>query len=174
MRPKLDKVKWKVIHIDIDFIEFEEQSIASSRKLDISSQQFFDNVVDHLTHAGFNPRMSIDRMKEQLKSPYSESEYYTFLKIENSNYVKVVLDIRFSQHVSKEYGNISSRDRHLHYMERVSLKKIAKELNLDLSKASPQFIDISETLGLVSVDGTLFNTYSEALVEVKNKIDAIS
>ena len=177
MRKRYNRITWKVVHIVIELSDSIDE-IASSKKLDISRDQFFSKIIDKLVDSGYEPLMNIDRMKNRLKSPYSESEYYVFLKIEDEDRLKVVLDVRWSKHGLNEYGNFSSRQRHIHYMETEEIPDIGLEKGLDISSAEPKFIDIADSpsidFTLIAIDGTYFSTYKDALLEVESKIDQLS
>lgn len=175
MRPKLNKVTWKAIHIIISIDELEDSLVTSSTKRGISRDEFFATIFKLVQDKGYDPRMPIARMKKLLKSPYSDSEYYTFLKIENDERVKVVLDIRIADHGLKEWGNYSARDRKLHHMQNSEVPDIANETGLDVSNAEVRFHDIVENKGamftIINIDGDPFTGYSDALVEMKKKIE---
>lgn len=177
MRPKLNTVKWKVTHISITIYELLQTDLASSTKSSMSRDQFFSAVVDYLDESGYVPRMPIANMKQLFKSPYSNSEYYTFLKVEGNQYIKVVLDIRLTDHYHEDWGNYTERERHLYYMRTKVLPDLQQERGLDTSSADTEFIDVSKhdstIFELIDVDGSLFNSYEDALVEVKQKIDAL-
>lgn len=176
MRPKLSKVTWKSIHISIDIDEGIE-SIASSSKKGITREEFLDKVINSLQEHGYIPRLPVDKMKELLKSPFSESEYYTFLKIEDNQRIKVVLDIRLSEHRLTEWGRHSAVDRHKHYMETELIPQLAEERQLDGTAAQPEMIGVTEIkaplFDLIYIDDELFNNYSEALAEMETKIDSL-
>ncbi len=182
MRPKLNKIYWKVVHIAITIKMTEDEVISASSKKHLTRDEFFDRVFNYLDSKGFDPMLPIARMKTELKSPFSNSEYYTFLKVTDDKRLKVVLDIRLTDHYhinehrDKKY---TERQRHIHYMETQLGPKIIKERQLNpLSNADYNFIDVAEKecvlFDLIDIDGSLFNSYDEALVEVKHKIDDLA
>lgn len=178
MRPRLNTVHWKTTHISITILELDETDIASSTKSNMNRDQFFSDVVNYLSRLGYVPRLPVATMKQLFKSPYSDSEYYTFLKVEDNRYIKVVLDIRLTDHYHEDWGNYTEREHHLHFMRTKLLPDIQQERGLDTSSADTEFIDVSEhnstIFELIDVDGSLFNSYEDVLAAVKQKIDALS
>lgn len=176
MRPKLNKIHWKVVHISINIERTIISEVSAASKKSMTQEEFFNRVVDYLNANGFIPRRPIADMKKTLHSPFSESEYYTFLKSDDSSRLKVVLDIRISEHYEKEYGTHTARDRHIHYMDTVVVPAIEKEQNIKRdASTSIDYFNVSEHssdfMDLIDIDGKLFNSYDDALVEMKNKID---
>lgn len=176
MRPKLNKVHWKVVHISIDIEQMSDSKISAASQKSMTQEEFFNQVVDYLDKNGFEPRRPIADMKKTLHSPFSESEYYTFLKTDDSLRIKVVLDIRISEHYEKEYGQHTARDRHIHYMGTVAVPAIEKERNIKRDpNTAINYFNVSEHssdfMDLIDIDGKLFNTYDDALIEMQHKID---
>lgn len=179
MRPKLNKVKWQAIHIDIEITETDISSVEGSRKQTMSKDEFFSSVVSYLDDNGYVPRYSIEVMKKKLKSPYSNSEYYTFLKIEDEKRIKVVLDIRMTDHfhTKSNWGKHSERERHIYHTKNFEVPDIEVEFEADGSNAQIEFTDVSEhsssTFCLVGIDGILYTGYDDALKAMKKKIDQL-
>lgn len=176
MRPKLNKVTWNVVHIDIA-IDIHATVVNSSYNNDITKEEFFDSVVDAIVSNGFIPLDTIENMKKNFRSPYSESEYYTFLKVEDAKKLKLVLDARVAGHPLKEWGNHSAHDRHKHYMETEMIPELAKNKKLDTSDTQSEFIDVIEqpfeSSCIVTVNGTMCSGYRDALQQVKEIVESI-
>jgi len=177
MRPRKTAVKWKTIHIEIEISEVNP-NITASKQLNISKEEFLSKVAEDLKAKGYIPRESLELMKHSFKSPFSQSEYYTFLKVENESYIKVVLDLRLSDHPLNDYGNYTGRERHLYHMKTQTLPEIANEFNFNYDDNSDtEFSDVigkeSTLLTIISVDGTLFTSYLEAYDFLHKKIQEL-
>lgn len=92
MRKRYDRIKWNIQHIEIRLPEIQSKLAASKYRL--TKDEFIDSLVDFLIEDGYSPKLPIDLMRKRLHSPYSESESYIFLKInDDGTRLKLVLDI---------------------------------------------------------------------------------
>lgn len=171
MRPRINITKWKVIRISIDI---DEAVINCAKSVGISRDEFFDKTVELLQENGYIPVMSVDLMKKKFHSPFSESEYYTFIKLEDSVNIRIVLDIRMAEHQPPEYGNHSARDRHIFHMKNVTIPKVAKDLGANADDAEAEFIDVVDNdvfgTSIITIDDKVFKNYSDAFVYIKHRI----
>ena len=171
MRKRYTRIVWKTIHIDLELLTLTD--VSSSIKKSLTKEEFFSGVIDLLANQGYFPKVPVPIMKRALKSPYSDSEYYVFLKVEDEVRLKVVLDIRLSNHPLPEYGNYTAYDRHIHHMEEEKIPDIAIELGLDSNKAQAQFTDVIEQLGLISINQVFYNSYTDALEGMRTIVDSL-
>ena len=176
LRKRYNRITWKVIHIDIVMCK-EALQIASSQNIDITRDEFFEGIINKLAEKEYYPRLAIPLMKKKYKSNRSDSEYYVFLKLEDDLRVKVVVDIRLSDHFSKEHGTVSSYDRHINFMKDKRLKELSDEDSLDISEAEVEYIDTDGQnvfgVNMVRVDGVMFKSYRAGLDAVKDKIEKL-
>ena len=174
LRKRYNRITWKLRRINIDFIEGPSQLAAATRR-SISKDKFIDQLFDFLINDGYVPRLPVAIMKKKLHSPYSESESYIFLKInEDGTRLKLVLDIRWSTHTLNEYGNYSAADRKEHYLDTQVVPEVERELGVDVSDTKSKFIDVTEQSSkiftLIKVDDVFYNNYSEALRVICDKV----
>lgn len=174
MRKRYNRIVWKSRSITIQFLT-DQLDLAASTKKYLSKDEFINNLVQFLIEDGYSPRMPVNVMKQQMKSPYSESESYYFLKIDESGVrIKLVLDIRWSTHPLNEYGNYTGADRKLYNMNTKQIPDIGKETGLDVTDTKSKFIDVVQEktpiFDLVKVDDQFYNNYNEALDAIYAKV----
>ena len=173
---QVSKNTWKTYYIGINIVD-NADLVMSSKTISYTRDQFFNDVVKKLDALGYVPRLNIELMRKAFKSPYSESEYFTFIKMTDEVKIKVILDIRFAEHELKEWGNHSAVDRHLYNMEVEKAPEIAAEFGADVSKSEFEFIDVRNQKvfnnDIIEIDDKLFNNYSDAYKYMETRLDAL-
>ena len=167
---------WKTYTMQIT-IHVLNNKIHACTSVEDEIQSFFNQMIDHLSDADFLPYYSIELMQKMFHSNRSDSEYYIFLKLTDDEKIKLILDIRFSDHSSPEHGDIDSHDRHIDYMETVRRKEISETLGIDCEDSEVDFIDISykDPSKFFEIDIDKQQTFSvdEALRVFDSKIDKL-
>ena len=163
-RPLSNSMKWKIINIDI--VIYSNNAVINSA---ISSNDpediFFSTMIEHLEIADYLPYLSLPTMQRMFSSSYSNSEYYVFLKVDGYEHVKLVLDIRFANHPSPQYGSASAHDRHVRFMQRARIPDVS-QTGFDTSETQPDFIDVefnSEPSLEIVIDGQSSYSVEDAL-----------
>lgn len=161
---------WRVIHLSI--VIYRDNRIESAVTDIDTNDVFFSKMIEHLESADYLPYLSLAAMKKLFHSPYSNSEYYTFLKVDNNAKVKLVLDIRFADHHSPQYGKVSAYDRHKNFMPKGRNANV-KQDGFDTKCSQSEFYDIEfyeqPSLKIV-IDGKPSYTVKDALSVLDSKI----
>lgn len=169
-RPKFaNSTRWDVKTI---YIVIWSDQVVASEDSDPASE-FFDRTIQSLIEADYLPYLGIELMRKKFHSPRSESEYYTFLKLEDGLKVKLILDIRFSSHDQTEDVNRPpSHNRHIDWQDQVLRNDIAEE-GFDTSESELEFIDTRiKHKDFLEIDIDKVQTFSvdDALKVMKSKI----
>lgn len=166
---------WKVIHIPIT-INLNRIDVAAALNITPPVQQFFDIMVDHLIAADYLPHLDINTMRTQFKSPRSDSEYFVFVKLGEDIKIKLVLDVRFTDHPSPVRPNNTPHTLHTNFMYNRRIPYVARELGADGSTAQAEFYDIyfDNTNGLeINIDGVSTYTVQDAVNEIDRRISQL-
>lgn len=170
----MKKVTWRVINIIVEFSE--DHSISASINLEDLRSQFFEPVVRMLEEVDYLPMLSIEVMRKMWHSPFSDSEYYTFLKWEDNRHIKVVLDVRLSDHPAPEYGNYSARERHIHDMKQRKFPDIGSEFDSEMNDTDAEYYDVmyveSDDVD-IRIDGESFDSIESALNEMQRRVNEL-
>lgn len=168
--------RWKIVHLDI-VIHVVNDQIAASESIDNGSDYFFSQLIEHIMNADFSPYLSLEAMKQKFKSPYSPSEYYVFLRVSDDEKIKLILDIRYSNHRSIQHGRTSAHNRHIGYMKNGRRKEVNEDIGMHADEADVAFMDVAylDKNDVVEIDIDKQQTFSisEALKVVDSKLSKL-
>jgi len=149
---------------DIEISPQESQIVASSI-LDTRSreyQSFVEGMIANFSIAGYKLHRSSDYTHPSNRKN-SQSEYYTFVKLENNVVVQVIVHVRISDHVVESDVGGQKRQR---YVDRIS-QEIVEEYK------SPNKRPLSIPINIIFNDETGIESYEEALAVIRKSIASL-
>ena len=151
--------------LDIDIYP-QNQILSSTFILDTQSDEynaFIDSMITMFANAGFELYSDPEYIHKSNKG--SESWYYTFLKIEDLVAIKIIVNVRVSDHPLKDRKKHTGDELRQNYMKRVS-RQLSKEYELT---DEPLVTAVN-----VVIDGErVTDSYTAAELYLKSKIREI-
>lgn len=142
-----------------------ESSVTASSILDTQSneyREFIEGLIDNFAEWGYE--LYNDPEYTHQSNRGSESWYYTFVKVEDYVEIRVVVNVRISDHVNKDGKNYTADDRRSKYVGRIS-DELADEFEV---KPRPMRVPIN-----IVFDDNHFTSYTRALFDLYDHLKEI-
>ena len=141
-------------------------NVVSSSILDTQSNEyenFIQSMIDMFAYAGFE--LYNDPEYTHKSNRGSESWYYTFIKVEDFVEIRVVVNVRISDHPDKDRGHTSAQAKRSNYTA-----KIASELSAEYESKQ---IPLSIPVDIVFDDEKYCKSYVAAQFFLRDQIQDI-
>lgn len=143
----------------------KDSSVTASSILDANSSDydnFIQSMIDMFTYAGYE--LYNDPEYAHQSNRGSESWYYTFIKVEDLVEIRVIVNVRISDHPNKDFKRATAQERRNNYSARIA-KELAAEY--DVSK-----IPMSVPVDIV-IDDNYCKSYLAAQFKLRDQIQDI-
>lgn len=183
----------RVIHISIDVELFEDSILSAESPLDIYREEFSEMMRQasaELDARDYIPMLSEKLMEVKYKSNYagSRSYQYVYFKLDDDFKVKVVLDVRISDHrlrsITYKSGKLkmTGEENKKEWLKSEGQYKFVDEADMDLAEDAedPEFINIwldykeSNNVPLsIFIDSTECFSFNDATSVLIRRIDKL-
>ena len=146
-------------------IEPREETVVAGSILDTQSneyQSFIEGMIDNFAEWGYELYNDPEYTHKSNKG--SDSWYYTFIKVEDLVEIRIVVNVRISDHANKDTRRSTADERRSRYVDKIS-DELASEFG---SSPRPMRVPIN-----IIFDDNHFTSYSGALFQLYDNLKDI-